>query len=237
MIEMLRLTRSSERRSLLRAARAVRADGIDPAAEPEFWRSELNWIHPTAAAGWLTPEATDLVVASIEQLAASSDDSADAESLRDWRYLRRRATDLAPYRAVAAELGLDLHTPWHDTPVLEWWDALVSWQREPAGTFKPILGELADLLPSPIYRDKKDRLGIDRANLRGIRRHASEARALIASSPLVTGGLIDLSKAGAAINRAAAAIDTSNASLVGLIGAAIWLAQEPQRHQWWERTD
>ncbi len=234
----LRLTADSYGRSLRRAARALRAARVDPAAEPEAWRLALNWSRPLAAAGWLTRDAAAQVSQRLERLANETPDYAHPEQSLDWWEATRSAASTAAIRAVAWNLGIEHFTPFWHNRILDLCLSLPGYVREPAGSFKPLVRTgLADLLPPALAeRDYKDGLVQTNTAHQGLRRHARALRELIASdsSALIKAGMFERRLVSARLEEMIDGSDMNTTSLRKLIAAEIWLAQQDLRREtWW----
>jgi hypothetical protein len=229
------LARATYPDALRAAAMAIGSGTADAIVEPGDWQY-LAWATPTAAAGWLSLGGRAAVSGRLLELADAGAWYPTPEAREDWQEIRRGASDIQGYRALARSRGITVHTPFYDRPLLRLLD-LPGHARELPPRFKALVtaglrGHLPPAVAGLIRKDDNNVLFTDQD---GLRASAPALRALIASSALAEAGLIDRAALRAYADRAVAGVDTRHASLVRWAAAEVWLRDtDTRRVTWWE---
>jgi asparagine synthetase B (glutamine-hydrolysing) len=234
-VAALQLRKRTYEQSARSAARRVRGGGIDPKVEPDLW--QLRWITPESASGWLTDSAAEWVADRLKRLSDDGCPYPDPLLAREWERIHWAAVKIAGLRSLAASVDLELELPYLDNPILELWEALPGYLREPEGTFKPLvtLG-MAGMLPAAITDlRRKDRLGIDNAHFGGIARHADAVWRIVDSSVLIEHGVFDRAAVSARFELMLTGTDTALGATREFLASELWLAGVDLRRQtWWQ---
>ncbi len=237
LLSLRRLAATPYPRALRHVAGIVGSGTADPAVEPEDWQ-DIAWATPMAAAGWLTPEAARWISGRLLALAQDSCQYETPEALDDWQEIRRGASDIQGYRALARELGITIHTPYYDNELLARFLAMPGYAREPQG-FKPLATVgMADLLPPALVNTtSKDDNNVILADELGLQQNADALRAFVSSSVLISEGIFQPFVVSAYVERAIAGVDTRHKSLGRFIAAELWARRSDLRREtWWEEA-
>ena len=239
LLALRRLAATSYPQALREIAGQVRSGAVNPIVEPEGWQ-HFAWGIPMAAAGWLSPRSARWGTEWLLALAENDPGFDTPEALEDWQEIRHGATDIQGYRALARQLGITVHTPYYDNQLLARFLAMPGHARELAGRFKALAAiGLADLLPATLRNTtRKDDNNVLLADQEGLQHNARALRALVASSALISEGILEHAAVSAYVERAIDDVDTRHRSLIGFIAAELWLRDSDlHRQTWWEETD
>jgi asparagine synthase (glutamine-hydrolysing) len=199
-------------------------------ADPARGNRLVNPLDPWALAApakWLTATGRAEVA---ERIAAAPTQNPETAALRSMG-----ASAAADAQIAWALWGVDAHTPYLDTAVVEVCFGVPAHLRSAPGQYKPLLkAAVAGSVPEFLLARTTKTAFTGSAHM-GLRAHASALRPIIAASRLADAGLLDAGAAATELDRAAVGVPGTLAGVHYLLAAELWLsAVERAAGTWWE---
>ncbi|MFD4830647.1 asparagine synthase-related protein [Streptomyces uncialis] len=183
--------------ALLEAADRLET-GVTDTRRPGVW----TWCHVGHTAQWLTPEARHQVAALLRDSArTTAEPAARADLIEQQSSLRLIAADARDTTPLEASWNVRLVHPYLDNTVVRTAFAVAPAERHGTTVFKPLLGAALPRLPRWLT-GRTTKGSFTRQLLTGLVHHQRQVAGLIATSPLVSAGLLDPEPALAALARA-----------------------------------
>lgn len=184
----------------------------------------LGWAIPPRPPSWVTPEAVDLLADELESLRPAARPFGPSVSA-SLAVLAGTAAAAAPYREIAATLGVDLQFPFLDDAVV---DECLTWdegRRPPDPDSKPMLDGLHRRfgIPRSDWVVPKHTSGHARDFVVGLRRNLGNVKSLFRESRLAERKLIDLARWFEALDLAAAGAGGSPAAIARTTAGELWM--------------
>jgi asparagine synthase (glutamine-hydrolysing) len=223
------------------AARAIRTGGIRPARalaglalalrspeenRPLQWPDAVTWWPFThEAAGWLTPSARESLGELVADPATESKlpaghGPADLASLTELRFSADTHRHL---RELGAAVGVAVHAPYLDDPVVRACLGVSPAERVDPHQNKPLLGQaLAGLVPRSVT-ERRTKGDYTAEEYRGARLGSSAIRSMLADSRLADLGVIDSVAVGRTVDRLLAGVAVPLGPLNLLLATEAWL--------------
>ncbi|GGU40488.1 asparagine synthase-related protein [Streptomyces violascens] len=183
--------------ALERAANALERGAATPSPAAACW----SWCRLGAGASWLTGEGRQQVAALLRQ-AAHSQQPELADEFDQWAALRSVGASARGWAPYAQALGIQPVYPYLDNEVVRAAFAVPALARRGMATYKPLLPAALPELPHWLT-SRRSKGSFTAQRIKGLARHQGRLDELIASSPLVAGGLIDPAAVRATLAQAA----------------------------------
>ena len=204
--------------TLEQAAKALERGPVTPQAAVGGW----SWCRLGAGASWLTAEGRHEVAALLRQ-AARDQQPEYADEFDQWAALRSVGSSARGWAPYAETLGVRPVYPYLDNEVVRAALAVPALARRGLVTYKPLLRAALPELPQWLT-SRRSKGSFTAQRIAGLARHQGLLDELIATSPLASGGLIDLAAVRAALAQAARGQSaTVIADLHQLIVTCWWL--------------
>ncbi|MEO3976897.1 asparagine synthase-related protein [Streptomyces sp. CAU 1734] len=205
--------------SLRQTAAAVRRGGPGVFTAPSaVWQ----WTRTAPFTGWLTPAGRDRVAALLEE-AADTTVEERADVAAQWNGLRMVGADCRDTLPLAADWGIRPVHPYLDNHVVRAAFAIDPLERRSVTSFKPLLAAAIPELPTWLA-GRTSKGSFTRQLVAGAHQQQRELAALITASPFVTAGLVDDSRALAALSGITGRGAGALYSVQRLVMASLWLA-------------
>ncbi|MFE7462580.1 asparagine synthase-related protein [Streptomyces sp. NPDC057499] len=207
-----------------------------PALTPP-WET-LRWCGVTSSAPWLTRSGRSAVADLVAHRAAEADPLTTPGAVHERLALEVMGDGHATYdQIVRQQWGLPLHAPFLDTPVVDVCHAIPGWERNRPGDFKPLARAVFTPAVPAFLLNRRTKTAFTGSVYAGLRANAPALRRILSGSVLAEAGLLDASRAVAALDGAVRGEPAPLASLHALIVTELWLTTLPTaRDAWWEKT-
>ncbi|MBL7490375.1 asparagine synthase [Frankia sp. AgB1.9] len=185
--------------------------------------AELDWSMPPRIGAWLTPEATELLRATIEQAAVTAEPLGPTRDRHgDLFAIRVGAAVARGFTQLAAPTGPPLAAPFYDDRVIEAALAVRPEERSTPWEYKPLLkAAMAGLVPAACLR-RETKAECSAEEEAGLRAHQTALRGLFDGSRLAELGLVDTDRL-LGLCRYSAAPDRHYLALQQTAAAESWL--------------
>ncbi|OEV09319.1 hypothetical protein AN218_23085 [Streptomyces nanshensis] len=198
----------------------------------------LTWCGATAGAPWLTPAGRSAVAELVTARAQTADPDTAPGVLHERLALELMGDGHATFDYISRhQWGLPIHAPMLDNLVVDACHAIPGYARTQPDDFKPLArAAFTGVVPDYLLQ-RRTKTPFTGSLYAGLRANAPALRGILSSSRLAQTGLIDGSKALAALEGAVRGEPAPLAALHGLIVSELWLAAvRSARSSWWEQV-